>query len=128
MDTKDSRSLGQLFQDLVKDIATVIQQEVRLTRAEMSGKLSGVARPLGFVVAGGLLAYAGFLAIVAAIVILVHALLPLWASALLVGVLVVLAGWMLIQSGLQQVKRQDMLPRQAIASLATIRNSRRVAR
>ncbi|MDQ6882811.1 MAG: phage holin family protein [Candidatus Dormibacteraeota bacterium] len=125
MDTKDTRSLGQLFQDLVKDIAVMIQQEVRLTRAEMGTKVSRVARPVGFVVAGGLIAYAGFLTFVAAAVILLHALVPLWVSALFVGLVVVGAGWFLIQTGLQQVKHQDLLPRQAIASLATIRNARR---
>ncbi|HEY0492549.1 MAG TPA: phage holin family protein [Candidatus Dormibacteraeota bacterium] len=121
MDTKEQLPLGKLFGDLARDIVTVIQQEARLARAEMTGKVTGVARPVGFIAAGGALLYAGLLAILAAAVIGLHALLPWWTAALLVGLVVIAGGYLLVQTGLEQVRRQDVVPRETIASLASFR-------
>jgi hypothetical protein len=123
METKDRDTLAQLVQGLVRDLATIVQQEMRLARAEISEKAGGMVRPVGLIAAGGALAYAGFLVILAAVVILLHALLPWWAATVLVGLVVVGAGYLLVQTGLQQIRQQDMMPRQAIASLRSIRRT-----
>lgn len=121
MDTKEQVPLAKLFADLARDVATVIQQEARLARAEVTGKVSKVARPVAFIAAGGALAYAGLLVILAAAVIVLHALVPWWTAALFVGLVVSAGGYFLIQTGLQQLRGQDLAPRQTISALSSLR-------
>ena len=125
MDTKEQLPLGKLFGDLARDVITVIQQEIRLTRAELNGKVSGMARPVGYIAAGGALLYAGLLVLLAAAIIILHAIVPWWAAALFVGLVVSAAGYLLVQTGLEQVRRQDVVPRQAIATLSKLRRAPR---
>jgi ABC-type xylose transport system permease subunit len=67
---------------------------------------------------GGLVAYAGLLAILAAIIIgLATAGLPWWLAALLVGVVVALLGGMMIQRGLTALKQADLAPRETMQTL-----------
>jgi hypothetical protein len=115
---REERSLGELFSELTQEITTLVRQEAKLAKAEMSEKLTHVCKDLTFVAAGGAVAYAGLLAIVAAIVImLADAGLPWWASALLVGVVVAGIGAFLVSKGLNALKHEDLVPRQTIASL-----------
>ena len=43
--------------------------------------------------------------------------MPLWASALLVGVVVAVVGYLLVRRGLEALKREDFTPRETIETL-----------
>jgi len=117
-ETKDNRSLGELFAELARESSTLVRQEIDLAKAELTGKATGAAKDIGLVAAGGFVAYAGFLGVLAAIVIaLAAAGLPWWLSALLVGAVVIGAGYFLIQKGLSALKHEDLAPRQTIESI-----------
>jgi uncharacterized BrkB/YihY/UPF0761 family membrane protein len=67
---------------------------------------------------GGLVAYAGLLAIIAAIIFLMADRgVPLWISALIVGALVAGIGALLVQRGITALRQQDFTPRQTIESI-----------
>lgn len=112
-------SVGDLFADLSRQISTLVRQEVRLASLEMKGKVSGLGKEIGMVVAGGALAYAGLLALLAGLVFLLDLFMPTWAAALLVGLLVVGGGYALVRSGLNGLKQVDLAPR---TTLRTIRD------
>lgn len=115
---KDDRSLAELFGDLARDTGTLVRQEVELATAEMTHKATRLGRDVGFLAVGGLVAYAGFLAILAAVVIALAAGgLPWWLAALLVGAVVAVVGAVLIQQGLNELKRTDLTPRQTVETL-----------
>jgi hypothetical protein len=65
----------------------------------------------------GALAYAGFLAIVAAGILRLGFVLLLWLSALVVGVVVAGIGGVLIQKGRTALKHADLAPQQTIETL-----------
>jgi hypothetical protein len=68
--------------------------------------------------AGVGVAYAGLLALVATIIILLaKAGLDWWASTLLVGVVVAGTGGYLVQRGLQALKHEDLAPRQTVETI-----------
>ena len=114
----DDRSLGELFTDLVQEMTTLVRQEVILAKTELTQKATRVGRDVGFLALGGAVAYAGFLAIVAALIIGLATLgLPWWLAALLVGVVVAGAGYVLVQRGLTALRREDLTPRQTIETL-----------
>jgi hypothetical protein len=114
---KDERSLGELFGELSRETSQLVRHEVELARTEMSQKASKVGKDVGFLAVGGAVAYAGFLAILAAIIIVLAAFIPWWLSALLVGLVVAGIGYALVQKGLGALKRQDVAPKQTIETL-----------
>jgi hypothetical protein len=115
---KDDRSLGELFADLARDMGVLVRQEVGLATTEMTHKATRAGRELAVLAVGGLVAYAGLLAILAAIVIgLAAAGLPWWLAALLVGVVVAVIGGALVQRGLAALKHADLAPRQTMQTL-----------
>lgn len=117
MQGREDRSLGELFADLSKDTSALVRQEVALAKAEISEKASSVGKNVGFLAAGGAVAYAGFLAILAGIVFLLGEIIPLWLSALLVGAIVAGVGYFLVQKGLEALKHQDLVPRQTVQTI-----------
>jgi len=116
--SKDERSLGELFGDLARDMGTLVSQEITLARTEMTAKASRVGKDIAFLAVGGMIAYAGLLAIIAAAILLLGSNgVPWWLSALIVGLVVAGIGYFLVQRGLSALKREDLTPRQTIESL-----------
>jgi xanthine/uracil permease len=116
--TNDDRSLGDLFGDLARDMGTLVSQEVTLARTEITETATRVGKDIAILAAGGLVAYAGLLAIIAAVIFLIADQgVPLWLSALIVGAIVAVIGYVLVQRGITALKHQDLSPRQTIASI-----------
>ena len=66
---KQDRPLGELFSELARETSTLVRQEVALAKAEIAQKTSQVGKNIGFLVVGGAVAYAAFLALMAAAII-----------------------------------------------------------
>lgn len=115
--SKEDLSLGELFAELTRELSTLVRQELNLATTEMTQKGSRVAKHVGSLAAGGAVAYAGFLAILAGIILGLGYFIPLWLSALVVGLIVAGVGGFLVQSGLTALKHEDLTPRQTIESL-----------
>lgn len=114
----DDRSLGELFGDLAREMGILVRQEVGLATSEMTHKASRAGQELAVIAVAGLVLYAGVLAIVAtAIIGLATAGMPWWSAALLVGVVVSAVGAVMLQRGMQSLKRADLTPRQTIHTL-----------
>jgi hypothetical protein len=115
--SREDRSLGELFGQLTRDISALARQEVTLAKTEMSQKAAQAGKDVGFLAVGGAVAYAGFLAILAAIVIVLASFLPWWLSALIVGVVVAGIGYFLIQKGRENLSNLNPAPEQTIETL-----------
>jgi len=117
-ESKQDRSLGELFSDLSRQTTTLVRQEIALAKTELSDKVADVGKNVGMLVAGGMVAYAGLLYLGAALILGLIALgLPSWLSALLVGIIVIVGGYFLIQRGRAALKQADLVPRATIATL-----------
>jgi hypothetical protein len=115
---KDDRSLGELFSELSRETSTLVRQEVDLAKTELTHKATEVGKDIGFLAAGALVAYAGFLTLVAMLVIALAQLgVTWWLSALIVGVVVLLAGGMLVRTGLAALRSESVVPKQTIETL-----------
>jgi hypothetical protein len=113
----DQRSLGELFGDLSREISTLFRQEVQLARAEITSKIPKLGKDIGFLVAGGVVAYTGVLALVATAIIALAYALPWWLAALIVGVVVTAAGLLLVQRGIAALRGESLAPQQTMATL-----------
>jgi putative superfamily III holin-X len=114
----DDRSLGELFGDLTREMSTLVRQEAQLAQTEIGQKAARVGKDVGMLAAGGAVAYAGLLALVAAVIaLLVQAGMTWWGSALLVGVIVAAIGGILVWKGLDALKHEDLAPRETVESI-----------
>jgi uncharacterized membrane protein len=111
------RSLGELFSELTRETSTLVRQEVELAKTELSQKATAAGKDVGILGAGGAVAYAGFLALIAGVIAALDIFLPLWLAAIIVGLVVIGIGYMLVQRGRDGLKRADLMPRQTIATL-----------
>jgi hypothetical protein len=112
------RSLGDLFAELSQETSTLVRQELTLARKEVTQKVSLLGRDVAFVAVGGAIAYGGFLCLLATLVVVLYIILHhWWLSALIVTVLALGGGGLLIQQGLNNLKREDLTPRRTLQSL-----------
>lgn len=115
--SRDDRSIGDLLGDLYQGASQVISLEIELAKTEMSQKASRVGKNVGFLAAGGAIAYAGFLAILAGIIALLALIIPVWLSALIVGLVVAGIGGALVMSGLKTLQQESLAPQRTIDTL-----------
>lgn len=113
----DNRSLGELFSELTRETETLVRQEVQLAKVELSQKASSIGKDIGFLAAGGAVAYAGLLTLIAFVVLWLGNAIPLWVSALLVGVVVLAIGGVLVKMGLDHLKNTNLAPKNTIETL-----------
>ncbi len=114
---KEDRSLGDLFSDLTREISLLFRQEAELAKLEMSRKMSRMTKHLVLLGVGAAIAYAGFLGLVAAAVLALGLVVSLWLSALIVGLVIAIIGYALLQTGISRLKRQNLVPEQTIDTL-----------
>ena len=116
--TQDDRSLGELFAELAREMSRLVQQEIALAKTEMTQKATRVGINVAFLLMGAAIAYAGLLAIIAAIIIALGTyVMPMWAAALVVGLVIAGIAAALVMKGLNALKSEDLAPRQTIETL-----------
>lgn len=112
------RTLGELFGELTRELSTLVRQEISLARTEMSHKVDKVRLDVTMMAAGGAVAYAGLLALVAALILGITRLgVPGWLSAFIVGAVIAGTGYYLIRKGMAALKSEDLAPRAAVESV-----------
>jgi hypothetical protein len=116
---RQERSIGELFGQLTQDMTLLFRQEIQLARTEMSDKVSHLTTNLVSVLAGGFVAYLGGLALVACVILALRDLanISLAVSALIVGAVLAVIGWVMLQRGLKEMKRVDLSPRRTVETL-----------
>ena len=112
------RSLGELLSELSQETETLVREEIALAKAELSQKASQAGRDVGFLAAGGAVAYAGFLALIAALILGLGQLgLTWWVSALVVGIVIAAIGGYLVWKGIDDLRQGSVMPQETIKSV-----------
>lgn len=115
--TRDDRSLGELFAELSRESSVLVRQEIALAQTEMSEKASKVAKNVVVLVAGGAIVYlAAMFILLAAVIGLANVIEP-WVAALIVGVVVAIIGAVLLAKGIGTLKKTTLLPEKTIETL-----------
>lgn len=111
------RSVGQLFGELATETRTLVSQEVHLAVREMSQKAAYAGKRSVPIVAGSALALVSLMTLAGGFVVLLGRVLPLWASAFIVAVIVGAGAYACASLGIKRIKRADLKPTQTIGSL-----------
>ena len=117
-ESRSDRSLGDLFGSLTSQLGQPIHKEVELARTEITANAVRTGKNATLIGVGGVVAYGGFLVLLAAAVGLLTTLgLDLWLSALIVGLAVIGIGLLLVQRGRSQLEAASLAPTKTIETL-----------
>jgi Putative Actinobacterial Holin-X, holin superfamily III len=114
---KAERSLATLLSDLAAETILLIRQEVALFKAELGEKFSRAGKGATAVAVGALVAYSGWLALVAAMVLALSLALPAWLAAMVIGILIIAIGGGLALIGKSRLDARALVPRRTIRTL-----------
>lgn len=114
---KEEPSLGDLFSNLTAETASLVRQEAALAQVELTNKATAVGKDLGYLVVGGAVGYAALLVLLGGIVMILANVVPMWASALIVAVIVGAVAFFLINSALAALRKIELTPRETVESI-----------
>jgi len=114
---KPDASVGELLSTLARDMGVLVRQEVRLASADMSLKAKLFVQSTLLVVLGGTLGIAGLLALIAAAIAALDTFLPLWLSALIIGLLILAVGYAIVRKGVNAIRHLEPLPEQTLETI-----------
>jgi predicted phage tail protein len=114
---KDDRSLGELFSALAADTGTLVRQEVALAQAEITAKATKAGKNVGYLAAGGAVGYVGLMAIVAGVIIGLSYFIPAWLAAILVGGVIAVASYVMVNSALSELRSMEVTPTETVDSI-----------
>ena len=117
MEMKETQSIGDLVARLAGDTSTLLRQEVQLAKVELSRKAAETGKHIGLIAVGGGVAYAGLLAIVAALVLFLGEYMAFWLSALITGVVVGGIGYYFARRQLDALQHLDPVPRATVETM-----------
>jgi xanthine/uracil permease len=122
----ETRTIGSLLRELFDEARDLFRQEVALAKTEASEKASMLGKNVAFIAAGGLVAFAGALFILAALSVLLSWLfrnaglspeMATWLGPLTVGLVVTIIGYILVHKGLKTLKDGSLKPERTIQSI-----------
>jgi hypothetical protein len=114
---EDQPSVAALVKDLVGETGVLIRQELNLARTEMTSKAKSAIASGAMVFAGALLGHAALLTAVAAAVLALGTVMPLWAGGLMSAAVLAIIAAVVVSTGLGRLRKLDPMPDQTIASL-----------
>lgn len=117
----EARSFGSLFSSLAHDVTALVQQEIRLAKAEGSEKMSQAVSGMVFIAIAAALALAGLIILLQAAVYILNIWLPAdltpWLSGLIVGGVVIVIGLLLVLKGRSNLQAHNLMPDKTIKSV-----------
>jgi len=118
MPLKDERSLSELLAELSRETSVLVRKEVELATTEMTAKARTAGRHVALVAAGGALAHAALLVLLAALVVGLWQLgLAPALAALIVAAVVAAIGYTLIHMGVSALRATRVVPTHTVQSL-----------
>lgn len=118
IEARSDNSVGEILSALARNTGTLVRKEVELASTELTGKAYGAANDMALLGAGGALALAGLLALMAAAVLgLATRGVPMWITALALGGVSILVGFALLMRAVRAIQRFDPVPRKTVKTL-----------
>ena len=109
----EEKSLAGLLRDLRDESTHLVKQEVRLAKTELGDTVSRVGRNIGYLFAGALVAYSGFVVFLVGLGFMLTTLLEnagmnqgvaRWLGPLLVGLVILAVGFALVVKAVKTIE------------------------
>ncbi len=113
-----NRSAPALIGDLIGHVTELFRKEMMLLRAEMNEKGNQVLTAVGMIAAALVLALTALNVLAAALVAAIAEFIDGGWAALIVGVVLALIAWIMVSSGMKNLKTANLTPRRTADSLS----------
>jgi Putative Actinobacterial Holin-X, holin superfamily III len=114
--TRDA-SVGELMTQLSTQTSRLVRDELKLAQKELQATAKHAGLGVGLFSAAGLLAVFGFGCIIAAAIAALALALPVWASALIIGVVLFIAAAIAGLIGKKEVQQASPAPEQTVENV-----------
>lgn len=105
----ERRGLFALIADVPKLIGDLVRAEIASLKAELAAKAKAAGVGAGLLAGAGVVAFFAAMVLIAAAVLALALVLPAWASALIIGVVLLIIAGIIAMIGVKQLK-QGMPP------------------
>jgi len=109
--TTDTRPIGVLIGDLLRDVREIVRGEVRLASAELLADALALRRAAVFMAVAGMLVLMGVAYLFLSALFGLATVIPMWAAALLLGAGALLAAAGTAFAAMKGLKRVTGVPR-----------------
>lgn len=116
----DKDEVLTIFKGISEDVQTLVRQEGMLLRAELKRDAQQVTKVGGELAMGGAITGMGSILLLLALVFVLSWLfpqLPLWGSFAIVGMVLSVAGGVLVSRALANARELELTPKQSLQSL-----------
>jgi len=110
-------TIGELFNDLARETKILLRQEVQLAKIELRHTVKHAGKGAGMVAVGGVLGFVGVMCITAMFIALLSTVMAVWVASLIVGVVVLGVAAMLARSGLNEIRKSEVPPKEMVESV-----------
>ncbi len=114
---RDTRTMGEIVQDILRDVQEMFRSEFRLARAEMGAKAGKAAKAGGMFGAAAVCGLLGAAALVAAAIAGLALVMAVWLAALIIGVLLVCAAAAAYAGARAKIKNVTPVPEQTVQTI-----------
>ena len=115
--SSSDRSVAGLLAELADETGVLVRQEIALFKAEIQENLGRLEIGAGALIAGGLIAFTGWLALIAAATLGLSLVLAPWLAALIVGAVMIALGAGLLLFSKSRLRSETLVPRRTLSSL-----------
>lgn len=109
-DLKQSESAVGLLKRLLNEVSDLFRKEIALAKMEAAEALSHVKTGAISMAAGGAVLFGGIVVLLAAVVLVLALWLPAWLAALIVGGIVTVTGYVMVQAGKKTFEVENIKP------------------
>jgi Flp pilus assembly protein TadB len=113
----ESASTGELITQLAAQTERLVRDEIRLAQKEFQQSIKHAGIGAGLFSVAGAFAVFGVATLIAAAVAALALVLPVWAAALVVGVVLLAVGGVAALIGKRQVQEASPVPQQTVANV-----------
>ena len=111
------RPISSVLSDIVGNVQHIVRAEVKLAKAEVQEEIGKARRGMIFLVAGGMAASLAAVFILLAAVYALALVWPMWAAALVVGAGTALVGYVVVTTGIRQIRSVSLRPPRTVSTI-----------
>lgn len=110
-------SIGVLLKELANEVPSLVTKEVALAKSEMRENMRATKAGVAAVATGGAVAMTGLIVLAMAAVYALSEVMVPWLAALIVGAVVLLIGYAMVQAGKKKFDAESMRPDRTMNTL-----------
>jgi uncharacterized membrane protein YqjE len=101
---RGERSMGDVLKDIITNVQEMIRSEIRLARVEMKDEMEHATAACKLIGIGAGLALLGAAFMLVTVTLLLALFMPAWVATLIVGAVLGISGFVMLQKGRAQFK------------------------